>query len=67
MIVEAAFSYCHCSCLHVVAQQLHVAAGIESNRIVGMNTSRIPYIALVLGRDDGRRASGAEDIPGAAP
>ena len=67
MVVEAAFSNRHRSRLHVLAQQRYVAAWIETDRVVGMNASRIPYIAAVPGRDDGRRASGAEDIPGAAP
>ena len=67
MVVETAFSDCHCSRLHVLTQQLDVTVWVESKRVVRMNTSRIPYIVLVLSRDDGRRASGAEDIPGAAP
>ena len=67
MVVEPAFSDGHCPALRMLTQQLDVTTRIESNRVVWMDAGRIPYISLVLARDDGRRASGAEDIPGAAP
>ena len=39
---------------------------VEAGGIMRMNTGRIPYEARVPQRDGLRRASGAEDVPGAA-
>jgi hypothetical protein len=67
VIVEAAFSNCHCAHLDVRAQLIDMLKRNKSLRIVRVHTSGIPDEPRIRIGDVPRCASGAEDIPGAAP
>ena len=67
MVVEPAFADRHGASRRMLTKPLDITARIEPGSVVRMNPGRIPYISGVSGGDSLRRASGAEDIPGAAP
>ena len=66
VIVESAFADGHSTSRGMFAEPLDIPTRIEADCIVRMNAGRIPYISWIANRDGLRRASGAEDIPGAA-
>ena len=67
MVVEPAFADCNCAFIQERSEQRYVAQWIEPDGIVRMNTCRVPHVPGVRRRDEGRCASGAEDVLGAAP
>lgn len=66
VVVEPALAYRYRARLDVLSQVRDVAHRIESARVVGMNSGGVPDESGIPRREDPRRASGAEDIPGAA-
>jgi len=67
MVVEPAFADCNCAFIQQRSEQRNVTQRIEPDGIVRMNTCRVPHVPGVRRRDEGRCASGAEDVLGAAP
>ena len=67
VIVETAFADGYCAVANEFPQRLDVATTIVAAGIVRMNAGRAPDKSRVRRGYARRRASGAEDIPGAAP
>lgn len=67
VIIETAFTDCNCAIANEFPQRLDVATRIVATRIVRVNAGRAPDKSRIPGGDARRSASGAEDIPGAAP
>ena len=67
MVVEAALANSNGASVGVSAYRLDIISVIETRRVMRMHSGREPYESGVLERDTLGRASGAEDIPGAAP
>ena len=66
VIVEAAFADCDGAGGDVLPDHRNIAVVVEPDRIVGMHAGGVPHEPAVFPCDIPRRASGAEDIPGAA-
>jgi hypothetical protein len=66
VIIEPALAYRDSASMNELPQQCDISLCIESDCIMRMHARREPDEARTPGRDAGRRASGAEDIPGAA-
>ena len=66
VIVEPAFPDSHSARFHILAQQRRVVQFVETTGVVGMHTGGKPDEGGMGARQIPRRASGAEDIPGAA-
>jgi hypothetical protein len=66
MVVESAFADRHSSFGCDQPESLNITRRVESDRIVRMNASGEPDIPRIRGRYIPRRASGAENISGAA-
>jgi hypothetical protein len=67
VIVETAFADRYGTTGDEIAQRERIMKRIESNRIVRVDTSRMPDESAIRFGDRLRCASGAEDILGAAP
>ena len=67
VVVEAAFANGNCSVVNQITKSIEVAKLIESDRIVRMHAGSMPDESCIRFRNEGRCASGAEDILGAAP
>ena len=66
VVVEPALADRDSAGSNMFAKLFHVFPCREADRVVRMNSGRIPYEGGVKGGEAPRRASGAEDIPGAA-
>jgi hypothetical protein len=67
VVVEAALANSNGASAGTSAYRRDIISLIETRRIMRMHSGREPYEPGVLERDTLGRASGAEDIPGAAP
>jgi hypothetical protein len=66
VVVQAALADCNRAIPDKRSDQVSVAHFIESGCVVRVNARSVPYEARIIRRDGMRRASGAEDVPGAA-
>ena len=66
VVVESALPDCDGTVSREAANELQVSPPVESFSVVWMNARSVPDEPCIVRRDSLRRASGAEDVPGAA-
>ena len=66
VVVETALTHRYGTRSYVVADDLQVTSTVETDRVMRVDARCIPYESGIVAGDIPRRASGAEDIPGAA-
>lgn len=66
MVVEPALADCNGARCDVLANHGKVTRAVETDRVMRVHARGVPHKSGIVASDDPRRASGAEDIPGAA-
>lgn len=66
MVVEPALADCNGARRYVLANDRQVPVTVEADGVMRVNAGGVPHQSGIVAGDVPRRASGAEDIPGAA-